>query len=181
LQDEDRRNNFFVAMKTKCFAALLAGVFLTASSLIADQPSAIHGTVTGPNGKPMMADVQLDTIPSKQPLLRKTDRAGKYEFSNLKPGAYKLTVLSGSKLLGFLEGVQLNGTRKIDFEITPAVAGQSAKARHLVWVPSSTGSHTAGRWVDVSDQSLPAGTFNVESLRPEVIRDIQSRQVVGGR
>ena len=42
------------------------------------------------------------------------------------------------------------------------------KGKHMVWVPSGTGSHIGGSWVEVDDGgSANAGALNVKRAAPK--------------
>ena len=40
----------------------------------------------------------------------------------------------------------------------------------MVWMPPATGSHTGGRWVEVSDGATEAGTLNVKRASGEQLQ-----------
>jgi hypothetical protein len=172
-------------MSRKQFAGLFLSSMLALGPLVAGQTSAIEGTVRGADGKPLKAaDVRLDA--AKVPLLTKTDASGKYRFSNLNPGVYKVTILSGSKVLGINEAVRVNGTRKLDFDLRPATAAKPAKHKHYIWVPSNTGSHIGGNWIEVNEfarvdegNGAHAETLNIEHAKAETMQDMQRRQNPG--
>lgn len=146
-------------------AGVVLGSILLAAVAFAQSP-VIQGTVRGANGKPLKGmDVRLEAKGSKAaPVLVKTDANGNYQFANVTRGVYKVTVLSGSAIQGFIDGVQAGpNTRRVDFDIKPAAAGQTTKkAKHLVWVPESTGTHIGGHWVEVDDSGPGADADHVD-------------------
>jgi hypothetical protein len=138
----------------KSFAGLILGSIFLAVAATA-QTTAIEGAVRGPDGKALKgADVRLESK-TKGALAQttKTDTSGRYQFSKLSVGKYRITVLSGSQVQGFIDNVNTSTSkaRKVDFDIKGRVAGQPKKAKHLVWVPNGTGTHIGGRWVEVDD------------------------------
>lgn len=153
----------------KPLAGLILGSVFMAISCFAQGPT-IEGTVRGANGKPLKGmDVRLEAKGSKSnPATTKTDAAGNYHFANVERGVYRVTVLSGNAVQGFIDNVQGGSaaSRRVDFDIKPNAADQKAsggkKAKHLVWVPESTGSHIGGHWVEVDDSGAAAGSERVE-------------------
>jgi hypothetical protein len=65
-----------------------------------------------------------------------------------------------------------------------ACAGPSAGVKggkHMVWVPSSTGSHIGGRWVEVDETgSDDTSTLNVKRASAEDLRRQQLQATPGG-
>src|SRR5205823_216731 len=121
-------------------------------------------------------DVRLEAKTSKiAPVVVKTDSSGKYRFPNVPQGVYKVTVLSGSAIQGFVDNVRTGaGMRRVDFDIKPAMAGKAKTAKHLVWVPEATGSHLGGHWVEVDDSGAAAGSERVEKKSGQALRSLQS-------
>ena len=158
----------------KYFAGVLLGSTVLAMTALA-QTTSIEGIVRGPNGKPMTsAYVRLE--PKGKDVAAqsvKTDTSGHYRFSNLGVGKYRVTVLSGSQVQGFIDNVNTSTSKaaKVDFDIKGGAAGQPKKARHLVWVPSETGSNLGGRWVEEADSS---GTQRVEKKSGTAMRNLQN-------
>jgi hypothetical protein len=63
---------------------------------------------------------------------------------------------------------------QLNFDLKPVAAGQASagqkKGKHMVWMPPTTGSHTGGRWVEVSDGATEAGTLNVKRANGEQLQ-----------
>lgn len=150
-------------------AGLCLGSLFLASLAFAQIPT-IEGTVRGANGKPLKGlDVRLEAKGSKAaPATVKTDSAGNFRFANVARGTYKVTVLAGNAVQGFIDNVQGGSAnaKRVDFDLKPnaAAAGgpPTKKAKHLVWVPESTGSHIGGHWVEVDDSGNQSGSERVE-------------------
>ena len=134
---------------------LFAGSLLIVT--LASASPGVEGIVSDGNGKPLKgAAIRLEAkSPNPQTTLVKTDGAGKYRFDNVTAGVYRVTVLSGSNVQAFIDNLHTNGVKnaRVDFDIKPAVGREPGKAKHLVWVPSQTGTHIGGYWVDVNDSS----------------------------
>jgi hypothetical protein len=68
--------------------------------------------------------------------------------------------------------------------LATACAGPNAGVRsgkHMVWVPSSTGSHIGGRWVEVDETgSAETGALNVKRASAEDLRRQQLQATQGG-
>jgi hypothetical protein len=160
-------------MKNKSFACLVLGSIFFAAAATA-QTSTIEGVLRGPDGKPMKnTDVRLESkakgVTAKTV---KTDTSGRYKFSSLGIGKYRVTVLSGSQVQGYIDNVNTSRTKaaKVDFDMKGGRAGQPKKAKHYVWVPEETGSHMGGRWVAEGDSSVETQRVGGASLR-----DLQNR------
>ena len=157
----------------RTFALAISSLMALSSSAFA--VGAIEGTVRGPDGKPMAkADIKLETLAGKLPAqVVKTDGAGRYRFSNVADASYRVTVMNGNQILGFIEGVRpaTPAAKRVEFDIRKAAAGQTAKkAKHLVWVPSATGSHMGGKWVEDGDD---ANSDNVKKVNGNEIKKYQ--------
>src|SRR5947208_15720260 len=46
-------------------------------------------------------------------------------------------------------------------------------AKHMVWMPPATGTHTGGRWVEVDDGAAEAGALNMKRSSAEALRQEQ--------
>ncbi|HEY2101914.1 MAG TPA: carboxypeptidase-like regulatory domain-containing protein [Chthoniobacterales bacterium] len=141
----------------RSLAGLIFGSIFLATAAMA-QSTTIEGVVRGPDGKPMKStDVRLESK-AKGTVAQtiKTDNSGRYRFSNVGVGKYRVTVLSGSQVQGFMDNVNTSTSKaaKVDFDIKGGAAGQPKKAKHLVWVPSETGTHLGGHWVEEDDTGV---------------------------
>lgn len=154
------------------FAGLILGLILLAAT--AGAQTRIEGVVRGPNGKPMKnADVRLESkARGGANQVVKTDASGRYQFASLAVGKYRVSVLSGSQIQGFIDNINTTASKpaKVDFDIKGGVAGQPKKAKHLVWVPSETGSNLGGRWVEEDDS---AGSERVEKKSGAALQNMQ--------
>ena len=158
----------------KSFAGLILGSIFLAAVATA-QTTAIEGVVRGADGKPLKsADIRLESrAKGVVAQTMKTDTSGRYRFSNLGVGKYRVTVLSGSQVQGFIDNVNTSTSKaaKVDFDIKGGVAGQPKKAKHLVWVPNETGTHLGGHWVEVDDSG--AGAERVEKKSGAALQNMQ--------
>ncbi len=75
---------------------------------------------------------------------------------------------------------------QLNFDVKPASAAQASAAaksgkKHMIWVPSSTGSHIGGRWVEVDESgSADSGALNVKRGSAEALRREQLQSTQGG-
>jgi hypothetical protein len=153
-------------------ALVLGSIFLATAA--AAQTTAIEGVVRGPGGKPMKnADVRLESkAKAVAAQTTKTDTSGRYRFANVGVGKYRVTILSGSQVQGFIDNVNTSNSKaaKVDFDIKGAVAGQAKKTKHLVWVPNETGTHLGGHWVEEDNAS---GSERVEKKSGAALQNMQ--------
>jgi len=161
-------------MITAIRATALAITSLLTLSASAFAVGAIEGVVRGADGKALQStDVKLQLVGKSAGQVVKTDTAGRYRFNSVADGIYRVTVMSGNRILGFIEGVKPAAptAKRVEFDIKPAAAGQPAKkAKHMVWVPAQTGSNMGGRWVEDGDD---ANADHVEKKSGNAIRKYQ--------
>jgi len=97
-------------------------------------------------------------------------------------GAAKASIMNTS--------VKADQAAQLNFDLKPAVAAQASAAgksgKHKVWVPSNTGSHIGGSWVEVDESgNAGAGALNVkrgnaESVRQQQLQNNQGPQSLPG-
>jgi hypothetical protein len=86
--------------------------------------------------------------------------------------------------------VKADQAAQLNFDLKPVVAAQASAAgktgKHKVWVPSNTGSHIGGSWVEVDESgNAGAGALNVkrgnaESVRQQQLQNNQGPQSLPG-
>ena len=158
----------------------LVGLFVCNLSWAAS--TSLQGTVKDPNGRPIKAaDVRIE---GKSNFVKsvKTDNNGRYLCSDLAAGAYRVTLMVNGTVKASInnattksgELTQLN----FDLKQTGSANVSTAKKKtHMVYMPSDTGSHIGGRWVEVDDQGTAvsgAGTDNVQKAGNNAIRNMQN-------
>jgi hypothetical protein len=134
-------------------------------------PSTIQGIVKDAKGQPIKGgDVRIESRDGKKLFNTvKTDASGRYISGGLSAGVYRVTLLVN----GAVKASIMNTTTKADqrtqlnFDLKPTPASQAGttakKGKDMVWVPSSTGSHIGGRWVEVPEPgSADTGALNVK-------------------
>ena len=154
------------------------GVVLSIASAWAG-PSAIQGVVKDAKGQAIKgADVRIESKDGRQKFNTvKTDAKGRYITDGLPVGVYRVTLVVNGAVKGSITNTKTkeNQTTQLNFDLKPlpvaqANAGQK-KGKHMVWVPSNTGSHIGGRWVEVPDTgSADAGALNVKRANAEQLQ-----------
>ena len=136
----------------KSWQAALSVVFLSLSS-VAVNGSSLEGKVLGPDGQPIKgADVRLqNSAPKLEAALTKTDVRGQYRFINVAPGTYKVSVSSANVEQRLIADVKVDGNKRVDLKVSPENSAARAKEKHLVRVPTPTGSQIGGRFREVDN------------------------------
>src|ERR1043166_3583947 len=159
----------------------LLGFFLCAATAWAG-PATIHGIVKDAKGQAIKgADVRVESRDGKQLFNTvKTDGKGRYISQGLKPGVYRVSlVVNGAVKASIMNtSTKADQATQLNFDLKPAVASQASAgqktAKHMVWMPASTGTHTGGRWVEVDDNaSGGANALNVKRGSAESVRQQQ--------
>jgi hypothetical protein len=101
----------------------------------------------GIDGRPLQgAEIRLEgkDKPSA-PITTTTGSNGRYLFTGLPAGVYRLSVLEG-RAVKFSVNVKMRGEKaRIDFDLSPSA---EKKIRNYVWVVGRTGTNVAGRWAE---------------------------------
>ncbi|HZR05147.1 MAG TPA: carboxypeptidase-like regulatory domain-containing protein [Candidatus Udaeobacter sp.] len=147
-------------------------------------PSSIQGVVKDAKGQAIKgAEVRIESRDGKQLFkTAKTDGKGHYVSDGLPAGIYRVTLVVHGAVKASIMNTQTKADRatQLNFDLKPVPAAQAnaaaKKGKHMVWVPSQTGSHIGGRWVEVDDTgSADAGALNVKRANAEQLqRAIQS-------
>jgi len=166
----------------------LMGFLLCAASAWAG-PASIQGIVKDAQGKPIKgADVRVESKDGKQLFNTvKTDTKGRYISQGLQPGVYRVSLVVNGAVKAAIGNAKTTSDQatQLNFDLKPVAAGQASaeqkKGKHMVWMPPSTGSHTGGRWVEVSDEASEPGALNVKRASAEQLqREALSRGNPGG-
>ncbi len=168
----------------------LMGFLLCAANAWAG-PASIQGIVKDAQGKPIKgADVRIQSQNGKQLFNTvKTDTQGRYISEGLQPGVYRVSLVVKGAVKADIGNTKTKSDQatQLNFDLKPVVAGQATaeqkKGKHMVWMPPSTGSHTGGRWVEVTDGATEPGALNVKRANgADLQRQAQSMgSTYGGR
>jgi Carboxypeptidase regulatory-like domain len=170
------------SMFTKSLQIGLIGLFVCISSAWAG-PSSIQGIVKDAKGQPIKgADVRIESRDGKQLFgTVKTDAKGRYISQGLAPGVYRVALIVNGAVKASITNTKTKADRatQLNFDLKPVAASQASggqkTGKHMVWVPSSTGTHTGGRWVEVPDGASDAGALNIKKASADELQREQLR------
>jgi hypothetical protein len=174
-------------MSNKSLQIGFIGLVLCAATAWAG-PSAIQGVVKDAKGHAIKgADVRIESRDGKKLLQTvKTDGSGRYVSNGLAAGVYRVTlVVNGTVKASIMNTqTQVNEQTKLNFDLKQASATKASapakSGKHMVWVPSSTGSHIGGRWVEVDEGgSADAGALNMKKATAEQLHREQMQNSGG--
>jgi len=136
----------------------------------AEGPASIQGFVKDAKGEPIKGtDVRIESRDGKQVFSTvKTDSKGRYISQGLQPGVYRVTLLVNGAVKASIMNTQTKAIQptQLNFELKPpSQAGNIAKGgKRMVWVPSRTGSHIGGNWVEVDDGGEAHSGSNIQTV-----------------
>ena len=142
-------------------------------------PSAIQGIVKDAKGQAINgADVRIESKDGGQRFNTvKTDAKGRYISDNLPVGVFRVTLVVNGAVKASITNTKTKAdqTTQLNFDLKPVPAAQASagqkKGKHMVWVPSNTGSHIGGRWVEVDDGAkTEPGSLNVQRANAEQLQ-----------
>jgi 5-hydroxyisourate hydrolase-like protein (transthyretin family) len=141
-------------------------------------PASIQGIVKDAHGKPIKgADVRVASQNGKQLFNTvKTDTQGRYISQGLQPGVYRISLVVNGAVKADIGNTKTKSDQatQLNFDLKPAAAGQASteqkKGKHMVWVPSGTGTHMGGHWEEVPDGGTAAGALNVKRANAEQLQ-----------
>jgi hypothetical protein len=140
------------------------------NKITADGSASIQGFVKDAKGEPIKGtDVRIESRDGKQVFSTvKTDSKGRYISQGLQPGVYQVTLLVNGAVKASILNTQTkaNQPTQLNFDLKPtSQAGNIAKGgKHMVWVPSRTGSHIGGNWVEVDDEGEAHSGSNIQTI-----------------
>jgi Carboxypeptidase regulatory-like domain len=158
----------------------LVGLVLSVATAWAG-PSAIQGLVKDAKGQAIKgADVRIESKDGKKLFQTvKTDGSGRYVSNGLAAGVYRVTLVVNGAVKASIMNTETKADKQtqLNFDLKPASAskasGPAKSGKHMVWVPSTTGSHIGGRWVEVDEPGSEHGALNVKRGSPEWLRQQQ--------
>ena len=173
-------------MSIKSLQIGLLGLLLCVASAWA---SSIQGIVKDASGQPVRgAEIRVEPRNGGQVLATtKTDANGRYATANLPTGVYRVSLVVNGAIKSSINNTQAKANKPTQLNFQLAGAAQKTvtkKGKHYVWVPSDTGSHLGGRWVEVDEDSTSAAgatnstTVNAEELQ-RAIHDMRPTKPTG--
>jgi hypothetical protein len=165
----------------------LMGFLLCAATAWAG-PASIQGVVKDEKGQPIKgADVRVESRDGKQPFNTvKTDARGRYISQGLQPGVYRVSLVVNGAIKASITNTKTKSDQatQLNFDLKPVAASQASAAgksgKRRVWVPSNTGSHIGGSWVEVDESgNAGAGALNVKKGSAEALRQQQLQHPPG--
>jgi len=139
------------------------------NKITADGPAPIQGFVKDAKGEPIKgAGVRIESRDGKHVFSTvKTDPKGRYVSEALQPGVYRVTLLVNGTVKASITNTQTkaNQPTQMNFDLkSPVQTGYTAKSKkHMVWMPSRTGSHVGGSWVEVDDEGNEHSGSNIRT------------------
>ena len=167
----------------------LIGFVLCAATAWAG-PSAIRGVVKDAKGQAIKgADVRIESRDGKKVFKTvKTDGSGHYVSDGLAPGVYRVSLIVNGAVKASITNTQTHADQptQLNFDLKPVSAAQASKVakkgKHMVWVPSQTGSHIGGRWVEVDENdTADTGALNVKKGSAEDLHRAQMQNSGGAQ
>jgi hypothetical protein len=170
------------------------GLVFSVATALAAPSSAIQGIVHDAKGHAIKgADVRIESRDgSKLFKTVKTDANGHYVSDGLAAGVYRVTLVVNGAVKASIMNTQTkaNQPTQLNFDLKAASTSQAVapakREKHMVWVPSNTGSHIGGRWVEVDgNDSADTGALNIkkgsaEALQREQMQNAQGPQNLPG-
>jgi hypothetical protein len=147
--------------------------------------AAIEGTVKDPKGKMISgAEVRIEASGgSSWNRSVKTDAKGHYVYKGLEVGSYRVTLLLNGSVKASINNakIKLGEPTQLNFELKSTsisqASGSAKKAKHMVWMPATTGSHIGGGWVEVDDNGTAdtAGASNLDKVSGKALEPLASQ------
>jgi len=144
---------------------------LRTNKITADGPASLQGFVKDAKGEPIKgADVRVESRDGKQVFSTvKTDPKGRYISQGLQPGVYRVTLLVNGAVKAAIMNTQTNANQptqlNFDFKSTSQAGNIAKGGKHMAWVPSRTGSHIGGNWVEVDDGGEAPSGSNIQTVK----------------
>ncbi|HVD96416.1 MAG TPA: protein kinase, partial [Candidatus Limnocylindria bacterium] len=142
---------------------------LRTNKITEDGPASIQGFVKDTKGEPIKgADVRIESRDGKQVFSTvKTDPKGRYISEGLQQGVYRVTLLVNGAVKASIMNTKTkaNEPTQLNFDFKPtSQAGNIVRGgKHMVWVPSRTGSHIGGNWVEADDKGNEHSGSNIQT------------------
>jgi hypothetical protein len=164
----------------------IVGVLLFITTALGGPSTAIQGVVKDAKGHVIKgADVRIESRDgSKLFKTTKTDANGRYVSDGLTAGVYRVTLVMNGTVKASIMNTRTSADRptQLNFDLRPASTSQASagkSGKHMVWMPSNTGSHIGGRWVEVNEAANADATLNVKKADAEAFHRDQMQNSQG--
>ena len=165
----------------------IVGALLFIATALGGSSTAIQGVVKDAKGHVIKgADVRIESRDgSKLFKTVKTDANGRYVSDGLAAGVYRVTLVMNGTVKASIMNTTTSADRptQLNFDLRPASTAQASAAgksgKHMVWMPSSTGSHIGGRWVEVNEAANADASLNVKKADAEAFHRDQMQNSQG--
>jgi hypothetical protein len=144
---------------------------LRTNKIGADGPASLQGFVNDAKGEPIKgADVRIESRDGKEVVSTvKTDPKGRYISQGLQPGVYRVTLLVNGAVKASIMNTQTKANQptqlNFDFKQTSQAGNTARRRKRMVWMPSRTGSHIGGNWVEVDDTGEAHSGSNIQTVK----------------
>src|SRR5215467_12054844 len=126
--DAPGRSLWFELFAVLCLLLLASGQASGQEGLRNARPAAVHGTLTTTQDN-VLSGITVKLVPDEVgdvPVAADTDESGRYEFKNVKPGAYTVSVgLPGFKL--FAKAIQVEAGQSLGLDIRVEIEAVAEK------------------------------------------------------
>lgn len=169
-------------MSIKSLQIGLLGLFLCVASAWAGN-SPLQGVVKDATGHAIKgAEIRVEPRNGGQVLATtKSDANGRYATADLAQGVYRVSLLVNGVVKSSINNTQTRANKptQLNFQLA-AEKTVTKKGKHYVWVPSDTGSHLGGRWVEVDQGgAAAAGATNTQTVdSAQLQRELQNQRPV---
>jgi outer membrane receptor protein involved in Fe transport len=163
----------FVQLKKK-LGLVSAIIILSLTTVYAQNSSTVSGTITDTNGEAIVgATVRALNIAASRESNVETDGAGKYEFTDLRPGSYRISAVrqgfaTNAETILVEQGANLTQNFSLSpgvIEDTVTVTAGKGNARIAVEVPQTVTVTTA----EDLERQRPRSTFEAIERAPNII------------
>ena len=164
----------------------IIGLMLCAANAWAG-PASIQGIVKDASGQQIKgADVRIESVDGKQLFKTvKTDARGRYVSQGLQLRVYRVTLLVNGAVKACITNIKTKQDQatELNLDLKRVAAAQATteqkKGTHMVWMPTRTGTHLGGNWVEVDEYGKAASGSNVHTGTGEDLRRQQMTQPPG--
>lgn len=161
------------------FRASLFGALAVALTASAGAAAVIEGSVKDTNGHAAAgAQIRVNRTDRQAPSLNATtDSRGRYALKDVDVGTYSVTAIAPGGAQSTITNIKARTASAVRLEFDMRQSLDKKKVKQWVYLPSPTGTHMGGRWVEVTDANInDVAMQRVEKKTGEYLRELQSRE-----